>query len=693
MSSLVIWVVWGVSAFVAVLLGFVARQFTVRTLRWVTAVIAALLVVLITRYGMTHPAGVSSDLVNAFRQGANELATAFFHPLLVLLPGNQIPASAPGRIGWIVIAVLIVGGYRALEKCAIHRQAPALDTTALDSQPNGASGKTDGSAKDGQLYDQLVARLKFQLSAIEVRAPAILPGGTRSNALASIAAASGVTGSSLASAIIQFFGTIWPTSRRFQVRVRAECAADGHQDAHIANVQHAQTTKVTVSLDEPATGKSIATKTMTADDPEEAAALVAGYVARQIFIQDPAIPPWCVGTASGRDLAAMLLAKQRRIHAKCPGDIERARNEQILILEKVTGNNQYAGVLRYELAQLYDLAGRDLAGRHMEALRLHAVNREQYPGFYRGRYRLSMSLEMIANPAFKLLDPDKTDKKAVVSKLNEILAILNRCGVTENVECHDDDIAGGKLKLRLRKELLKAAVKELQEIRRQLALWNVVWVTFRYRNQRAIYMPHWSPRKRQSFRDGLCVAELLVGVRQRLNGEECPDISRKSHMRLALRLVAGIACDKVSIEQHLKNRKAQRAPESQDTLQSQNGVWPPAEKRDRTRWLPWQHRTPSWEAAYNAACAYAALGLDQQVVNSLRRAIDNRDCEMQRPSDWISNDPDFRCLKSKKIFKSFIKAQTRADYPSAIQCPVHANGKEPAVASNGSRSSSEQVPA
>ena len=60
-----------------------------------------------------------------------------------------------------------------------------------------------------------------------------------------------------------------------------------------------------------------------------------------------------------------------------------------------------------QLAQLYDLTG-----KHVEALRLHAINRERYPRFYRGRYRLAMSLEMIANP-----DPDpekanQTDRSA-----------------------------------------------------------------------------------------------------------------------------------------------------------------------------------------------------------------------------------------------------------------------------------------
>jgi len=154
-------------------------------------------------------------------------------------------------------------------------------------------------------------------------------------------------------------------------------------------------------------------------------------------------------------------------------------------------------------------------------------------------------------------------------------------------------------------------------------------------------------------------------------------------MRLASRIVAGIARDNVPIKQYLANRKAQGTPEPQGTAKSSDREWPSAEKRDRIRWLPWQCRTPSWEAAYNTACAYAALGLDHRVVNSLRRAINHRDCEMQRPSDWISHDPDFSSVKSAKEFKPFVDAQKREDYPPAIQCPLHVGGEELAAGRDG----------
>ena len=689
MNSWVIWLLWGTFAFVAVLLGFVGRHFSVRTLRYVTAVTAVVLVVFVTRYGLTHPADpaqASADLANSFRQGADELSAAFLHPLRL---GSQVPA--PGRFGWVVIAVLVVIGYRMLEVWARRREAPVLDTSALgDGQWDGASRKVGDSAKDGRLYDELAARLRFQLSAMEVRTPGILPGGSRSNGLASIAEASGVAGSDLAGAIIRFFGMLWPNPRRFQVRVRVECVPDELQPG-------TKNTKVTVSLDEPARGRSIATKTMVPGDPDEAAAAAAGYVARHIFTRDPTTPPWCFGAANGSDLAAWLLAKQDRRHVT-PDDICRARSEQIRILERATGNSQCAGIVRYELAQLYDLEG-----NHMAALRLHAVNREQHPRFYRGRYRLSMSLEMIANPAFRLRETHAAED---TDMLVESLAILNRCDdarrgpgrpvtVRRNSTRWEDHIVDRELQLELRETLLVTAREELRAIRRQLTLRHVIWGTFRHRDERVIRGPHWNLRTRQSFHDGLCAAELLVAIRRILNGTELSSASEKLvQMRLASRRAADIARDGVSISRHLANMKAPDPPEPQGTSGPRDRKWLPAEKRDRTRWMPWQRRTPSWEAAYNTACAYAALNRDDRVVISLQRALSNRDCELQQPWNWISQDPDFSCLKaSSEKFNGFLCSLERSDYPEAAGRPVDADGMGNGAGCEVSSSSPEAVPA
>ena len=49
------WVVWGVFAVAAVLLGWVGYHFTVRTLRFVTAALVLAVAVLVSRYGAVPP--------------------------------------------------------------------------------------------------------------------------------------------------------------------------------------------------------------------------------------------------------------------------------------------------------------------------------------------------------------------------------------------------------------------------------------------------------------------------------------------------------------------------------------------------------------------------------------------------------------------------------------------------------------
>ena len=113
-----------------------------------------------------------------------------------------------------------------------------------------------------------------------------------------------MTGAGLAGAIIRFFGMIWPSPSRIQVRAWVErtpgpVSIDG-------------VTRVTVGLADPQSGARIATKTLAAGSLDDAAAVVAGYVARHIFAQDCTVPPWSASATDGADLAALLRARQAR---------------------------------------------------------------------------------------------------------------------------------------------------------------------------------------------------------------------------------------------------------------------------------------------------------------------------------------------------------------------------------------------
>jgi hypothetical protein len=121
------WVVWAVTVAVAGLVGFTGTCFSVRTLRYVTAAVVIVLLVVVTAYGQTPAGGKAPpDLETAFAFGADRLAGAWFRPLWALWSSGHAPA--PGRLGWSVIAVTLLLGYRQAEKWALHRQAPQLDT-------------------------------------------------------------------------------------------------------------------------------------------------------------------------------------------------------------------------------------------------------------------------------------------------------------------------------------------------------------------------------------------------------------------------------------------------------------------------------------------------------------------------------------------------------------------------------------
>ena len=112
----------------------------------------------------------------------------------------------------------------------------------------------------------------------------------------------------------------------------------------------------------------------------------------------------------------------------------------------------------------------------------------------------------------------------------------------------------------------------------------------------------------------------------------------------------------------------------------------PVPARLRTRRWRWQCSTRP--AAYNLACAYAALAahpdaktqldplvskdaksqldpLVSKVTRSLEFAICNPECEMERPSEWIGNDPDFSRLSGGQndCFMAFLDDQWKRDYP------------------------------
>ena len=240
---------------------------------------------------------------------------------------------------------------------------------------------------------------------------------------------------------------------------------------------------------------------------------------------DPTTPSWCYGAVDGEDIAALLLTREQRVIPSSPDDVKNVRKEQIQTLEK---SRLQSGVSRYELAQLCDLQGDH---QHVKALSLHARNREAYPRFFRGRYRLAMSLEMVAKSLETVAKGDFSKWRSHDAEtLRESLRILDRCGATVPPDGQPDDEysaqqnfdrckltgeSANKAELHdLTLALLRTAQKELREIRKQLVLWRLLWASLRHRDERAIWTQYLGLTTRQRFHDGVRVAELYITVRR-----------------------------------------------------------------------------------------------------------------------------------------------------------------------------------
>ena len=73
MATYVVWVIFVV---VAALLGFVGHHFSLRRVRWFTAIVAFGLALAITAYGLTLSGPASSNLESSFARGADAVGDA-----------------------------------------------------------------------------------------------------------------------------------------------------------------------------------------------------------------------------------------------------------------------------------------------------------------------------------------------------------------------------------------------------------------------------------------------------------------------------------------------------------------------------------------------------------------------------------------------------------------------------------------
>lgn len=343
------------------------------------------------------------------------------------------------------------------------------------------------------------------------------------------------------------------------------------------------------------------------------------------------IPEWATGTTfDGEDLTAYLRSQQPLDTGQTFEAARRERLRCIAVLEPAVADGPAVGLVRYELASLYELQGRQL-----DAIRLHALNRHHFgTKFHDGRYRLAVALSMLASNSntqfagvWKTGDkPTEQVRKDIVRYLEEaeLYQPREKPGVTEDCFINprtEQDIS------QVRGALLTIARKELRDYRHFFHWWRLMCASLRHRRWRKTLRPFLSPTR----------------------GAWDTRAGRRNRARVALEIVEG----RLAGTQH-----------------------PPRPKR-----LSKKPKKVSWSADYNHVCGEAAktktVKAQREICDELRRLVADERCELRRPSEWLAVDPDLQCMQHKDPpfpFRDFIEEQLRRDF---------APPTEPATATTG----------
>jgi hypothetical protein len=364
-----IYVAWSGLVVVLALLAFAAHHFSRHAYRIISlgAFSAGLIGVLI--YGAVS--GNAANLATAITAGGRQLMAA----LLDASPQQITPVADWATVLAACTLVLVL-----LDMRSARHEPPRVDVPGAPKREKGEPGLDERR--------RLTEELKFRLPAVFVRRPATMPGGSTTERLASVVSAAPVKDAKFVAALMQAVHYLEAQPRTYQAFIFAECC--DHPGRSRDDYWH-----ITLDLQDARTGSSVVVRTLPACQADEAAEMVAGFTAHQVLADDPATPGWAAGSSDGADLAAYLRSQQVRAVSPCTyGELLASRQKRKCMLLKAVRAGA-PGLIGYELAAMHDMDG-----EHLQALALHLRNRVQYPRFWAGRYRLAMSLSMLAGPLF-----------------------------------------------------------------------------------------------------------------------------------------------------------------------------------------------------------------------------------------------------------------------------------------------------
>ena len=484
--------------------------------------------------------------------------------------------------------------------------------------------------------------------------------------VAALVESSDVKGHKLLSALTRLFSRLVRIPS-YTVRVRARESAAPEPDEDTAPPAGDRLVSVTVDVHENITGRSEHQITLPPLRLDSAATRAAGFVASRIFLNDRSTREWAKARFDGEDLSAYLSVKSPFTCGGgwCEGDHDYTheydphrgeRRRCIELLERVASSRRVAGVVRYELASLYELEG-----EHVKALRLHALNRAQFrtDPFERSRYRMVVLLKMIAN--YEFADTWTREHKA---DLRDIYLALDEAGIyptedtfptappkaSENTPTEQEFVADDTAKpsgdslLRVRLVLLHIAGEEARRIKENQSLPRVACeVVFKKKRTRHRTL------STESHHD----EKLMDRYRIRKRSIEVLEESIEERVELAVGHVPKHQEPESGEPEEFRKPKKSKEPREKPPLRG-NELYNKACLHAVREVEPFCERRAVTTGDKEAASAGA--------VGVMRQALHPSLCEHYHPSELLLVDPDLRCLRGIPAFDRLVEEQLRRDW-------------------------------
>ncbi len=382
------------------------------------------------------------DLRTLAQQGADEIVSQAFDGIL-----GPLRVAELGDLGWILLAAAALVAYRRLEITSAAREIGPVAVEPFVLRPADATSGDDPASSGTSKY--LAERMRDWLAGADVYEPSSVPGAA-ADQLTSVLADEAVPQPGRLAAIV------WQAVRKIVIPPAGVTVSSTYEvqpdDLHVIHL----------TIKSARTGGGITSRRFGGGSSERSWTSPRSFVAEHVLRDARVVPSWAWWPGDG----ASMLRYQR---------VVRGEGDATALLERVVAANQGSGLLRVHLGNHYEIDGREL-----DALLQHSLA-TRFKRFYSARYRLAVSLSMLADQLDELWWPEAC--LPVRRSILEALEKVSDGASKADVKCLSQRSSGDDAP----RAMLELACKQLKKAKAQMNIIRLMLAALTRPNERQFW--------------------------------------------------------------------------------------------------------------------------------------------------------------------------------------------------------------